>query len=111
MSAEFNDVGRKIDDALLTGLRAHFEGSSRTERPALSSETMRVRSFGFDQIPRVLKLWPISPSRRWPRSSQRASLTSRMWLSSRVLRKMGLGLERRSEEHTSELQSRGHFVC
>src|SRR6266566_128687 len=95
MSAEFNDVGRKIDDALLTGLRAHFEGSSRTERPALSSETMRVRSFGFDQIPRVLKLWP--------RSSQRASLTSRMWLSSRVLRKMGLGLERNSFSNVASM--------
>src|SRR5947208_14628403 len=94
MSAEFNDVGRKIDDALLTGLRAHFEGSSRTARPALRSETMRVRSCGFDQIPRVLKLWPISPSPRWPSSSQRASLTSRMWLVARVLRKLVLGLER-----------------
>src|SRR5437016_7816487 len=86
MSAEFNDVGRKIDDALLTGLRAHFEGSSRTERPALSSETMRVRSFGFDQIPSVLKLWP-NPKER-----------------TRIV-------SERSEEHTSELQSLTKLLC
>src|SRR5438034_10884121 len=48
MSAEFNDVGRKIDDALLTGLRAHFAGflADRATGPQLGNDAgafFRVR--------------------------------------------------------------------
>src|SRR5437660_9446020 len=46
-------------------------------------------------------------------SAMKCSASSRRWLSRsrRLAASFGRALTNRSEEHTSELQSRGHLVC
>src|SRR5439155_23537663 len=51
------------------------------------------------------RIWSINDTRRSPRRS--ASL----WTQSCTPSRSSRGLTARSEEHTSELQSRGHLVC
>src|SRR5690606_5904216 len=88
--------------------------ASRSPRPA----KLRRACIAACHARSTRRAWPAVTIRAWPAAIIRATLSSDCspvrwprWLTNRARPVIGLNHDRRSEEHTSGLQSRENVVC